>query len=68
MTDATDHPLPASKLFHRALITLIPACGLSIAAYDTGFAWYFVLPALGFWAVGIWYLKRGAEQLKQEQR
>jgi hypothetical protein len=62
-----DNSLPASKLFHRALITLIPACGLSIAAYDTGFAWYFVLPAIGFWVAGIWYLKRGAERLNQEQ-
>jgi hypothetical protein len=59
---------PASALFHRALISLIPAMGLSLTAYKAGFAWYLVVPAIPFWIIGIWYLKRGSDRWKEQQR
>ena len=64
---SSPNKLPASVLFHRALITLIPAMTLSLVAYNAGFVWYWVVPAIPFWAVGIWYLKRGSDRWKEEQ-
>ena len=60
--------LPASTLFHRALIALIPAFSLGYAAYNGGFVWYLTIPALLFGAVGVYYLKRGSDKLKAEGR
>jgi hypothetical protein len=57
---------PASALFHRALITLIPALSLGYAAYGAGFVWYLTLPALAFGVVAVYYLKRGSDQAKAE--
>lgn len=59
---------PASKIFHWALITLMPAMGLSYTAYQLGFPWHFSLLALLFWALGIYFLKRGSDKAKQEHR
>jgi hypothetical protein len=53
-------------LFHRALLALIPAAGLTLAAYDSGFPWYFVVPALSFWIAGIRYLKLGSDRWNEE--
>lgn len=58
---------PAHVLFHRALITLIPAMSLTLAAYRAGFVWYLVLPAILFWILGIWYLKRGSDRWKEQR-
>jgi hypothetical protein len=55
-------------LFHRALLALIPAASLTIAAYNSGFAWYFTVPAVLFWGVGIWSLKRGSDRWNEQQR
>jgi hypothetical protein len=60
--------LPAHVLFHRALIWLIPAASLTLAAYHAGFAWYILVAATPFWAIGIWYLKRGSDRWKDRQR
>jgi hypothetical protein len=60
--------LPASVLFHRALISLIPAGVLAIAAYDSGFAWYFAAPAVLFLGIGIRYLKLGSDRWNETQR
>ena len=54
--------LPYHKLFHRALIALIPAASLTLAAWRSAFAWYFVVPAVLCWGIGIWYLKLGADR------
>ena len=59
---------PASHLFHRALLMLIPAMGLSLTAYKLGFPWYLVLLAIPFWVLGIRYLKRGSDRWKEQQR
>ncbi|HYT85974.1 MAG TPA: hypothetical protein VEK81_06030 [Burkholderiales bacterium] len=68
MSSDTEKKLPASTLFHRALLALIPAASLTIAAYHSGFAWYFMVPAVLFWGVGIWYLKRGSDRWNEQQR
>ena len=68
MSSDTEKKLPASTLFHRALLALIPAASLTIAAYNSGFAWYFMVPAVLFWGVGIWYLKRGSNRWNEQQR
>ena len=62
MARAPEKKLPHHVLFHRALLALIPAAGLTLGAYDSGFAWYFVVPAASLWGVGIWYLKRGSDR------
>ena len=43
MSSDTEKKLPASTLFHRALLALIPAASLTLAAYHSGFAWYFIV-------------------------
>ena len=58
--------LPHHVLFHRALLALIPAASLTLAAYRSGFPWYFVAPAALCWGVGIWYLKRGSDRWNEE--
>jgi hypothetical protein len=68
MADGAEQKLPASALFHRALLALIPAATLTLAAYNSGFAWYFTAPAVLFWAVGIRYLKRGSDRWNEETR
>ena len=57
-----DRKPPHHVLFHRALLALIPAAALTISAYDTGFPWYFVVPAVVCWGIGIWFLKRGSDR------
>lgn len=57
-----ESPVPHHVLFHRVLLALIPAASLTLAAYRGDFAWYFSVPALLCWGVGIWYLKRGSER------
>lgn len=58
--------LPVSALFHRALITLIPALSFGYAAYGAGFVWYLTLPALAFGVAAVYYLKRGSDKAKAE--
>jgi hypothetical protein len=53
---------PHHVLFHRALLALIPAASFTLLAYQYGFPWYFVVPALVCWGVGIGYLKRGSDR------
>jgi hypothetical protein len=68
MTRSPDDNLAHHVLFHRALLALIPAASLTLAAYNSGFAWYFVVPALVCWGVGISYLKRGSDRWNEAQR
>ncbi len=68
MSSDTEKKIPASALFHRALLALIPAASLTLAAYHSGFAWYFTVPAVLCWGVGIWYLKRGSDRWNEQQR
>lgn len=65
LSDA-EKKLAASTLFHRALISLIPAGVLTLAAFDSGFAWYFTAPAVLFWGIGIRYLKLGSDRWNEE--
>jgi hypothetical protein len=58
---------PANVLFHRALISLIPAMTLSLVAYEQGFPWYLVMAAACFWVLGIYFLRQGSIKLSQEQ-
>lgn len=58
--------LATSALFHRALITLIPALSFGYAAYGAHFVWYLTLPALAFGVIAVYYLKRGSDQAKAE--
>ena len=60
--------LPHHVLFHRALLALIPAAGLTLAAYHGGFPWYFAVPALAFWVAGIRYLMLGSDRWKDVSR
>ena len=62
MAGGADGKLPHHALFHRALLALIPAASLTLAAWRADFAWYFCVPALLCWGVGIWYLKRGSDR------
>jgi len=66
MSRGTEKDLPHHALFHRALLALIPAAGFTLAAYDSGFSWYFVVPAALFWGAGIWYLKRGSDRWNEK--
>ena len=68
MARRPEHDLPHHALFHRALIALIPAAGLTLAAWSSGFAWYFVVPALLCWAAGIRYLKLGSDRWNEGPR
>ena len=68
MSASPEQKLPHHVLFHRALLALIPAASLTLAAYNSGFAWYFVVPALACWGVGVWYLKRGSDRWNEAQR
>ena len=68
MAGGPEKKLPHHALFHRALLALIPAAGLTLAAYDTGFPWFLVVPAVLCWGVGIWYLKRGSERWNEGPR
>jgi len=68
MAASPEDKLPHHVLFHRALLALIPAASLTLAAYNSGFPWYFVVPALVGWGVGVWYLKRGSERWNEAQR
>ena len=68
MNSMAEKKLPHHVLFHRALLALIVAGSLSLAAYRAGFAWYFLLPALLCWGVGIWYLKRGSDRWNETPR
>jgi hypothetical protein len=66
--DAAGNKLPHHKLFHRALLALIPAASLTLAAYNSGFRWYFVVPAVPFWALGIWFLKLGSDRWNEDRQ
>ena len=68
LRDAAGNELPHHQLFHRALLALIPAASLTLAAYKSGFRWYFVVAAALFWALGIWFLKRGSDRWNEQQR
>ncbi|MFL6566180.1 MAG: hypothetical protein ACJ8G5_14695 [Burkholderiales bacterium] len=68
MSASPERKLPHHVLFHRALLALIPAASLTLAAYNSGFPWYFVVPALVCWGVGIAYLKRGSDRWNEAQR
>jgi hypothetical protein len=68
MAASPEERLPHHVLFHRALLALIPAAGLSLAAYEGGFPWYFVVPALLCWGAGIRYLKLGSDRWNETQR
>lgn len=59
--DAAGNTLPAHKIFHRALLALIPAVTFTLAGWQSGFAWYFLVPAALFGAAGAWLLKCGAD-------
>ena len=37
--DKAGNTLPAHKLFHRALLALIPAVSLTLAGWQSEFAW-----------------------------
>jgi hypothetical protein len=68
MAASPEDKLPHHVLFHRALLALIPAAGLTLAAYNTGFPWYLVAPALLCWVAGIRYLKLGSDRWNETQR
>ena len=68
MNPMAGNKIPHHVLFHRALLALIPAASLTLAAWKSGFPWYFVVPALVCWGVGIWYLKRGSDRWNEAQR
>jgi uncharacterized membrane protein len=68
MAGGPEKGLPHHALFHRALLALILAGGFAIAAYQNGYPWYFVLPALASVGAGIWYLKRGSDRWNEEPR
>ena len=68
MTSSPEDKLPHHVLFHRALLALIPAASLTLAAWNSGFPWYFVVPALVCTGVGVWYLKRGSDRWNATQR
>ena len=68
MTRSPENKLPHHVLFHRALLALIPAASLTLAAWNSGFPWYFVVPALACWALGVSYLKRGSDRWNEAQR
>lgn len=61
-----DRDLRASALFHRALISLIPALSLAWAAFLNPSP-YLIIPAAGFGAAGIYYLWKGSVRLKSEE-
>ena len=62
MASSPEQKLPHHALFHRALLALIPAAGLTLAAYEAGFPWHFVVPALLFWGAGFRFLKLGSDR------
>jgi hypothetical protein len=67
MARSPEDKLPHHVLFHRALLALIPAASLTLAAWNSGFPWYFVLPAFVCGGVGVWYLKRGSDRWNETQ-
>jgi hypothetical protein len=63
-------PVPASLCFHRALISLMPAMGLSFLVYRLRFnlaGWLAAAAAIVAWGSGVYWLWRGSLQLRVEQ-